>query len=477
MGIPTSFKLSEIADWQLAQKSNITLPEIQRGFVWSSLQIENLWDSILRGYPIGTFLLKEISETQYYLLDGQQRATAIALGLHNPWLSDKSKFWKIDPNKLPIMWIDLMFNGGKLAPRFRLISKAYPWGHQIDGKQFKAEERRNALIAFKSACDPKNPNPNKDSISKYYNLDLKFCWPWQTQAPLPFAFFWSAVETDSKKVLEVLYSSVQKHLGHLPSYALKQIQEIFSHHQDQIYNLCQKILSLRERRKIPVEVFSSTDDETTPQKEDKLIFPSLIPSISDEDQSSQDSREEMEILFERFNKGGTTLDTEEWMFSIYKSLFPCFSDIGEKCKYIKPSRIINLAVKLTLAIGSGKQPPQKIKIIDFKQYLTHGDFKKTLESIVADIDNEAAPFQMAAKILSGTEELHKSWQIPYFLLCDLAKDAPDVLLILLIRLRQGDGEAILEDDDLHRRIIGFITTLAWFAKRPGKTTIASLGAI
>lgn len=32
------------------------LPEIQRNFVWREEQIENLFDSIIMGYPIGTLL-------------------------------------------------------------------------------------------------------------------------------------------------------------------------------------------------------------------------------------------------------------------------------------------------------------------------------------------------------------------------------------------------------------------------------------
>lgn len=42
------FTLQEIADWQLHNdKSQVELPSIQRGFVWKSKQVEDLWDSIL----------------------------------------------------------------------------------------------------------------------------------------------------------------------------------------------------------------------------------------------------------------------------------------------------------------------------------------------------------------------------------------------------------------------------------------------
>jgi uncharacterized protein with ParB-like and HNH nuclease domain len=36
------------------------LPAIQREFVWPSAKIESLFDSLLRGYPIGTLLLWDV---------------------------------------------------------------------------------------------------------------------------------------------------------------------------------------------------------------------------------------------------------------------------------------------------------------------------------------------------------------------------------------------------------------------------------
>lgn len=39
------------------------LPAIQRKFTWSSNQIEMLFDSILRGYPINSFMLWKITDS------------------------------------------------------------------------------------------------------------------------------------------------------------------------------------------------------------------------------------------------------------------------------------------------------------------------------------------------------------------------------------------------------------------------------
>ena len=53
------------------QKKKYVLPAIQREFVWDNNQIEMLFDSLMRDYPIGTFLFwkverENISDFQFY---------------------------------------------------------------------------------------------------------------------------------------------------------------------------------------------------------------------------------------------------------------------------------------------------------------------------------------------------------------------------------------------------------------------------
>lgn len=44
------------------QKGHIKIPKFQRNFVWSLDKTAELLDSILKGYPIGTFILWETNE-------------------------------------------------------------------------------------------------------------------------------------------------------------------------------------------------------------------------------------------------------------------------------------------------------------------------------------------------------------------------------------------------------------------------------
>jgi len=77
------------------------IPKFQRDFVWEKERVAKLLDSIIKGYPIGTFILwktkdrlntikkiggeilKEPTEGDfvYYILDGQQRITALYLAI------------------------------------------------------------------------------------------------------------------------------------------------------------------------------------------------------------------------------------------------------------------------------------------------------------------------------------------------------------------------------------------------------------
>ena len=70
----------------------IGLPDIQRPFVWSATKARDLFDSLYRGYPIGTLMFWETGaevgtrrigvdggdrSPQLLVVDGQQRLTAL----------------------------------------------------------------------------------------------------------------------------------------------------------------------------------------------------------------------------------------------------------------------------------------------------------------------------------------------------------------------------------------------------------------
>lgn len=119
------------------QEHRLILPAIQREFVWKPSQVIRVFDSIMRGYPVGSFLSwrvspETISQFKFYgfmkdysafdsyhnpvidiptdhenvaVLDGQQRLTALNIGLrgtyayknHGGW---SNKAWSYPPRRL-----------------------------------------------------------------------------------------------------------------------------------------------------------------------------------------------------------------------------------------------------------------------------------------------------------------------------------------------------------------------------------------
>lgn len=115
------------------EKRHYLLPSIQREFVWGTNQIETLFDSLMRKYPIGTFLFWKVDEDkikdfQFYeflreyhekdhrrnpraditgskdiiaLLDGQQRMTSMYLALRGSYACRKPRMPRNNPNAYP----------------------------------------------------------------------------------------------------------------------------------------------------------------------------------------------------------------------------------------------------------------------------------------------------------------------------------------------------------------------------------------
>lgn len=94
--IPRSMSFSDLIN--KIRSGSIKVPQFQRDFVWSIEQTAQLLDSMIKGYPIGTFILWETTERMHsvknigdlaeipesqqgekvaYVLDGQQRITSL----------------------------------------------------------------------------------------------------------------------------------------------------------------------------------------------------------------------------------------------------------------------------------------------------------------------------------------------------------------------------------------------------------------
>ena len=142
------------------------LPAIQRHYVWKPEQIVLLFDSIMRGYPISSFLFWELSKDnrdkwEVYkfaevassegtnhiklpsafgiqnltlVLDGQQRLTSILIGLKGSYRIRKRYQWANNPNAFPShqLYLDMFEDPTPRDDDHEFTGKPYYGFHLLD---------------------------------------------------------------------------------------------------------------------------------------------------------------------------------------------------------------------------------------------------------------------------------------------------------------------------------------------------------
>lgn len=192
------------------------LPAIQRKFVWSSDQIEVLFDSIMRGYPINSFMLWEVKEDKiknefkfyqflteyrqffkednpdidtkaykdfYAVIDGQQRLTSLYIGLKGSYAYKLArKWWSDSQESIPTRHLYLNLtkslpeeNERQMVFDFRFLtkdefdtkSKNEIWFKINDILRYKSSDEIDALIESRGWL---NETFTKQTIRKMYKV-------------------------------------------------------------------------------------------------------------------------------------------------------------------------------------------------------------------------------------------------------------------------------------------------------------------
>ena len=163
------------------------LPAIQREFVWRPEQIERLFDSLMRGYPIGSFLFwkigrETIAKYKFYdfmldyhqrgnprckptgaitrdqvtaVLDGQQRLTALNIGLRGSYAFKLPRLWWNNPDAFPKRQLHLNIladaeeNEGGMQHDFRFLTNQEAKRHD----ETHCWYRVGAILAAEDAVD------------------------------------------------------------------------------------------------------------------------------------------------------------------------------------------------------------------------------------------------------------------------------------------------------------------------------------
>jgi hypothetical protein len=321
--------LDEIAAAVNARPQSIRLPSFQRDAAWDWADIELLWDSVLRGYPLGSLLfarplpgqglaIRELrrhreaaaTETEaangsdtLILLDGQQRASAISIGLR-PWSAGVETR----------LWLDLFLpkhdrNG------FRLCSLTLPWGPGASVAQ-KARARERLEKQLPEGC-----------------AALGLTWPATARVPVPFA----------ELVAYVRAGRFSEWPSLVPAALRDQTDQVTPEQAANWQGAIERISAFR----VPA------------------ILLATLPSVDD-----------LAKTFERLNTAGVDMGQEELFFSGIKLRWPQAHDLvwdvysdRETGRFLAPTKIVHLAVRLAATTEPGSD--RDIVPMDLNTFRTH----------------------------------------------------------------------------------------------------------
>ena len=441
----------------LGRRYKLHIPPIQRGLVWNAVQTEVLWDSILRGFPIGTFSLKKKDgDDEYDLLDGQQRTNAISLGFAFADLPSKDDMAKarvalksgkeydnlpecVVKAMKPVLWIDLVpsrddekLSRAKRKFYFKVTTAAHPWGYgnsddEKNNDRFNADKIRNAFDTYCEKC-----RKSSSSIE-----------------PKPFPYeFWPFEKTGMPIPLCIIVH-----------YLIKEVKEGCPSFEDFI-NWCDGRPEIREANWYQFNL---------PRGDDKLIadnWVELVCAIRERVKNykvvgiiaQNINDDDIGLLFERMNKNGTVPDDEEIQYSLVKDKLRnhVTRDTWERLdKYasrlgISGSNLLNIILRYLIGISDKENslPGQNLstaKVLAFADYLR--DFLCRCDNGAFDLldraFNEYRPYGMVM-----------NW-----LLAEIAGNSHGVLLVYILRVISDN---ILQSSKL--KIPGLASCILWFSK-------------
>jgi uncharacterized protein with ParB-like and HNH nuclease domain len=286
------------------KKRYYVLPSIQREFVWDTEQIERLFDSIMRDYPISTFLFwkvekNKIKDFQFYeflknyhekdakhnkkadlnadedviaILDGQQRMTSMYVALTGTY-AKKIPYYRWDsPNAFP-----------KKKLYLNLLSKSDNIEVEYDFKFLTKDEAKNEEIILEELED--NTSEENKIIKKYF-------W-FEAGKILDF--------TDISKVMEFLMLNglmdTSKYTKEEATFALQTLNQFFNviHQKGTISYYLEESEELDKVLQIFIRINSGGT---------KLSYSDLLLSIATAQWKEKDAREVIHEFVDTINNIG-----------------------------------------------------------------------------------------------------------------------------------------------------------------------------
>jgi len=342
------------------------LPPIQRNAVWNVAQIERLWDSILRGFPIGSFLVSPRQKNDkardlnfgvqtvstkegLFLLDGQQRTRGILLGFK--------------PNEDARIWIDLnpnlIFDNVEQNDRkflLRVITNYQPWGMNDRNPSDKLTESQKGVARQELEInnlhydyDVEIDNGIKDKKGS------KYSWPVRAKLPVPLDTLIELCGGTSGKFTYPSWKEI-----------CKLIPERYHAMDDEIEEPAHKCNLILEAIKHIIDTTSNTIRNSSIV----LLYQNQIKI--DESINEQD---DMEVLFRRINAGGTVLQGEEMAYSLLKSSWDGAYEMvslivkNKSIGYLLPSTGIVIAAARLARFIQNKNDTPNPGVGDFRKWI------------------------------------------------------------------------------------------------------------
>lgn len=431
------YSLTDISKWQdelNEQKDVVKLPTLQRGFVWKPSQIEALWDSIFRGYPIGSVLMSvDESSNERLLLDGQQRSTSIALGFFNPFDENRKQEFLSLKNYLPSIWIDLQPDKRTQNQKFvfRVLTKSHPWGYQISNNSSTLEmkDRRASIYYFLTKQKTKN----------YIDFLPSNINPWDSYFPAPLSFILELDDLDFDDFKVNLKMKLQN----------LSIQTKYSQSQDVNFD------------DVTEESFLQIFEGLKNAKKIKIPEIKVDAQILRDDDDSLENENQDPTLFVRLNSAGTQISGEELIYSIYKATFPESKELVEEIgtSFIAPSKIINIFSRLANCnLTEYQNYTNSYNINTFRKAIKNKNYKSELKNIIHNrIGKDLIDF--AIKILKQNNN-----DFPNIVLKQLIVSNTDLFFILIAYIQKNK----LINENLSSQDIKLISAnyihILWFKK-------------
>jgi len=420
-----TLSLKEIASWSPGICSDIkpaitaSVPALQRGLVWRPQQIELLWDSILRGFPIGVLVVCPKIQTQershdervtHHLLDGQQRGNAIALGFTDPFPSEESA---VTPSVGSILWLDLEPEFEQSSTRsylVRVTTTAHPWGYNEtdDADPLPIWRIRESLKEI--GLDWADENYKRPSAASL--------WPAASSSPVPIAWLLLAWSDNDDAFWDRLAARAKS--SSLP-WAKKVCRFCADQSRDALKRKSQILRGIKRASEFKLIVLNA---------------PPELLEVSQPEETAETGTADVtniEQIFQRLNRQGTPLDGEELSYSMIKAYWPEMADPIDRIaeKRMPQARMVSIGVRAALARNMNKKgnlPPHPT-VSAIREIATGRD--KTKHDIYDFIDRR---LENACKLVDKWLQYHPTYNpdglLPV-LVTSIAINSRDVYLLLL----------------------------------------------